>query len=598
MKKHKKIILGLLIILFIILNITSSHKTLAATITYTDPETGDTVVETTNEDGSTTTSYYGEDYGIVYTDEEIENANPEWKIKEGNSKTFASNDGHTLSKGDDFSWLVLKEHGDMLCNQRGVRLYYEQASCKYGTYYEGQILDKRPKAGTSTSIVDSVSQSLPADPYQAYVIAFATHESGGTEMTPAQLAWWGDTGNDLGKAAKEFADFIKAAGWSGKKYSGSKEQRTDRHGNVIPTGYFKFDYNPIWVTDEKDLDENDVHEIVNFEMLKNPTVKFDEVTKDGNDFVVGDFAIKYVYSELFSHITNIYIETNDSEHPILKLDKHDGSGGDFEIEVDKKKYLDKNGYPLSCVPFRFKIKNKYEATKITNIHIDFIYANGKGNYRILQSVAQDVWFSEVTTEDGTVKYEVHIPPRRTQEGAVDFHAEIKTFPAKLDRDTMKESQIEVQKIVTEGDETELDIDKFYEFKITVEGANEKDPEIIRVKAGSKAVSRVYTWEGDTAPTYTVEELNVSAGSSQIENGRGNFEDGNIAKGHLKDGTTVTIKVNNKIQAKKGKLSIEKRIIDSVGDPANVPIGEGATFVFNIIVKGKFRYFDQNAWRRV
>ncbi len=203
----------------------------------------------------------------------------------------------------------------------------------------------------------------------------------------------------------------------------------------------------------------------------------------------------------------------------------------------------------------------------------------------------------------------------TQPGAVDLHGEIQTFHAVLNRHSIKESQIEVEKYVNDITDTEenpkgLDIDKFFEFEITVDGANEKDPEIIRVKAGSKAVSRVYTWgEDDPTEEYECPKPYCGMTGKKEKNGKTKiptytvkelFEDGSskvVASGELQDGITVKNKVINKIEPKTGRLLIEKRVIDAVGKLTNVP--ENVTFTFNVTVKGKFRYYDdETGWRRI
>ncbi len=328
MRKYKKIILSLLITLFVILNVTFVDRVLGASETVQNGNESTTT--TTTPDGETGTVTHGNETGETITDEELEEIDKKttWDSQKTNKGYNVKNGncGDVPGVGDRFSWLELKVHGDWLCDAKGVTLLNEQAIGDYNEFTEGADIDEakyqayaaKPRTLTR-SVVETVHGTTPADPVRAFICAYATCPSE-TEFTAAQIAWWGGSAGGLGEAAQEFGKYVNAAVEATQKAreeakkNGEKiEKKTkDDFGKTIPDGYFDIDYEPKWYLGEG-TEEDD--------SLKNPTVKFDEITKYGNDFVVGDFAIDYIYNKLFAYITNIQIETNDPEHPILKLDR-------------------------------------------------------------------------------------------------------------------------------------------------------------------------------------------------------------------------------------------------------------------------------------
>ncbi|MBR2040299.1 MAG: hypothetical protein IJ948_02840, partial [Clostridia bacterium] len=54
----------------------------------------------------------------------------------------------------------------------------------------------------------------------------------------------------------------------------------------------------------------------------------------------------------------------------------------------------------------------------------------------------------------------------------------------------------------------VDKNAFFTFRITVDGALNAGTEQVKVRAGEAVESKVYYWMGETAPTYTVEEIDT------------------------------------------------------------------------------------------
>ncbi len=537
---------------------------------------------------------------------------------------FASNCGGWEGQANhEFTWNDLIEHGDLLCNQHGARLRGRGAA-PYGslgdprTYTVGPRIRSNLPTGYLTKSKYSGGGEVPASPVEAYVLSQATHSPNGYVKTPAQLAWWyvtdqGGKNNDIVKAAKDFYSYLKATGYEWPKGGVYESENHDDKNKPLKVGYWKVNYNPQWIVDTEDFDSDKVKYIKDKEALKNPTVEFK--TSNGNEVTIGDFAIDYVYHETYAFMTKMEITLNDSNNTVLKL-----SEGDFEIFVENKDYLDKYGYPLPGRPFQIKIKDKKDATKIVNIHVEFKYTTGKGSYNAYITTAQERTVHSTSTGkyntdkqllymgDVTIKNEVD-----TQDFVGGYNVEIDNFTKVLNRYASNEGQIEVQKIVVDeddGDNTELDVDKFYEFKVTVEG-KESEAEILRVKANSTVTSKVYRWGiNESAPKYTVEELNAPDGSVKMTDEKGNVVDGNKVTGNLINGKTAIVTATNKIKPKSGMLLIKKKVVDEFDRVINSPINmnnqtqeneaeAGTEFDFTVTVKGKFRYYeDETGWRRI
>ena len=147
------------------------------------------------------------------------------------------------------------------------------------------------------------------------------------------------------------------------------------------------------------------------------------------------------------------------------------------------------------------------------------------------------------------------------------------------------------KIVKETDGQAKNGDEF-NFKVTVNNGNQTTTENLKIvyQEGTEnsVESQVYTWAyGSTAPTYTVEEVNLPSNSSliSIEN----------QSGSLTSGQTVTVKAKNKIAENYGNLSISKQI-ETTNLDTNQYTLVGKIYKFNVTISGadcSFSYGGQN-----
>ena len=102
---------------------------------------------------------------------------------------------------------------------------------------------------------------------------------------------------------------------------------------------------------------------------------------------------------------------------------------------------------------------------------------------------------------------------------------------------IRSGKIRIEKEVVDEDGEEVkDVNKFFYFRVNVDGAINGDSEIIKVKAGRSATTKTYYWNAeDGNPTYTVEEIDKD-GFKQLD-----LEN---ASGELRDGRTVKVKATN------------------------------------------------------
>ena len=147
------------------------------------------------------------------------------------------------------------------------------------------------------------------------------------------------------------------------------------------------------------------------------------------------------------------------------------------------------------------------------------------------------------------------------------------------------------KIIKETDGQAKNGDEF-NFKVTVNNGNQTTTENLKIvyQEGTEnsVESQVYTWAyGSTAPTYTVEEVNLPSNSSliSIEN----------QSGSLTSGQTVTVKAKNKIAENYGNLSISKQI-ETTNLDTNQYTLVGKIYKFNVTISGadcSFNYGGQD-----
>ena len=115
-----------------------------------------------------------------------------------------------------------------------------------------------------------------------------------------------------------------------------------------------------------------------------PKVAYQASDSGEGYFIAGPFAIDYTCYEIYAGIINMDFYTDASSSPVPKTD----------WEIYNCENL-ANNFPASGAKFYIKFKNIPNATKITNIHVDFKYLNLHSEYEMLSAKGKYV-FMEVT----------------------------------------------------------------------------------------------------------------------------------------------------------------------------------------------------------
>ena len=660
MNRLNKKILSLIITIFIILNIAFAYKIFAVTTTDIDEENQTVTTTTANANGdiATTTAAIGDD--IVGN----ENVSVVWDRL--NTREIV-NHGHTFD--GSITLEMLYQHGDLMCSQRGTRLpdssHPAFDSIEYGTISGSTYDPSEIPEAFYTRASYTTSERKYATPEEAFILAFAQCSEGSIygEKTPEQIAWWhtpagqgiassdpnftdisergfgtdlaqsqleGDPNlqgdifdtalsttvdeefdpdkdyTDLNDAAKEFQKYILEAA-KVKNVSDVKRISKEDAKNVFKDEtleeFFYLDYDPEWIKTDKYYDDvRDRNLDFSNYNLDNPTIKFTEATPNGDNILVGYYAINYVYEPTFAFITKMELETNDPTHPVLVY------GDDFTISSEN---LDQNGYPLPCTPFQFAIKHKYNATRITNVHVEFEYTNAKGSFNyfygqykntVVNSTREVEHYTETDPVTGEevdrtryrYDWEEVTGPLPSQRNAGNIEAEIRRFRKVLDR-RYDAAQIIIEKTIVDekGDKLNIDNPGFFDFILEVNGSQQDGRSLIRVRGNSAALSQVYTWEipeadseeakGDSyIPTFNIREIPRSGYKTVSVS---------PSSGKLRSGTIlpVTVIAENQLDPKTGTLSIEKIVKDEDGNIIK-EFGENIPeFTFKVTIDGKFKY---------
>ncbi len=452
-----------------------------------------------------------------------------------------------------------------------------------------------------------------------------------------QLAWWTTVYGSLGKhvddtpfsqEADAFEAYILRA--SGVTDVNDLKYKTmtivDENGEEKTVeNAFDFEYNVDWVTDGK---------------FETPTVSWDERSQTA---LIGPLAIDYVDSIVqfgnrpeieLAAITGMDLYTDASDEPLV-------FGEDWElVYLDGERTDSKDPvYPKANEEFYIRILNKdiiENSTKITNIKTYFRYMNAAGSWQELNgkyfkatwnqksesyyktvSVAENTnntvntanrvsntantvsnttnsIVSNNTTTNETKRVLDYTQYWLQLDNLQEFNSqslalgingskwyEYKELDRKIE---INSGKIVVEKqIVDENGEASKDYDpnEFFEFKVIVNGAeNSSGEEILKVKAGESAESKVYYWLGEEAPTYEVTEISKEGYTQySIENANGSLDKNKtvkvVAKNIAPAPNEARIEIIKKIQS--GELSNDKYSL------------VGKTFYFNLNINGTFEY---------
>ena len=137
-----------------------------------------------------------------------------------------------------------------------------------------------------------------------------------------------------------------------------------------------------------------------------PKVAYQASDSGEGYFIAGPFAIDYTCYEMYAGIINMDFYTDASSSPVPKTD----------WEIYNCENL-ANNFPASGAKFYIKFKNIPNATKITNIHVDFKYLNLHSEYEMLSAKGKYVFIEiECHIEKTTISNMAAISRRKDENG--------------------------------------------------------------------------------------------------------------------------------------------------------------------------------------
>lgn len=346
------------------------------------------------------------------------------------------------------------------------------------------------------------------------------------------------------------------------------------------------------------------------------TVSFSE---DDNSYVIGPF--KLVYPEYgFTRDDGTYVMFSGLDETDLSLETNLGAmtyGTDWSIAYTSADAADVHGLPKSSSEtnreFYIVLKYKPGMTQVTKLEFTYKYMNAGGvwsNYsgQMKQCTVTGEYydydkkctFSSYTVHCGSencgghTRYECNICGTRgltsTSHNCLQtVHAQNMAVLNRAVRwytyqkitwegEVPNFSSITVEKTIVDEDGERVRKNQTFYFDIYVDyhdGEGEQLFETLAVSTrngvGSKTSSRIY-WKNGIAPSYRVEERDKD----------GYSVDGPWS-GTLSANRTLTISAENVAEPDKGRIEINKRLINST------PALESETFTFKIYAWGTFKY---------
>lgn len=419
-----------------------------------------------------------------------------------------------------------------------------------------------------------------------------------------QIAWWttqrGTSNgtaqtagpNALSKEADAFEDYIvKITGkstvdnlmstdesgnlkyYENQSYDFYEDNGTHCSGSVMAP---IIDYNPGF---DDDADHNeDVNE------ADQPTPSFDY---NENKYIIGPFSLHYTKESVsipgrekveFAAISGVKLVTNIGE---LTL----GEDWNFHFlasHVSDEDYI----YPNPDEEFYIDINYMEDLTKIEEFSFTFKYMNAgaeldiyDGNYaEVTWTVTKEDYFT--TNEDGEDEFDhrvLWLQSSYTENDSQTLaHAlkgarwyNYKTCSRKID---LKSSSIKIEKTTYDEEGTEkVPLDKTFHFKVYINDVEYQELTIKTENGYGVATTVPYYWGSENpTPTYKVVEL-------------GNNENNGPWEGSLEDGEVVNVTAENYIKPQKGKLEVDKSLLNPT------PALENEVFKFKVSVTGNFDY---------
>ena len=348
----------------------------------------------------------------------------------------------------------------------------------------------------------------------------------------------------------------------------------------------------------------------------NTTLEDDDATvafsEDDNAYLIGPF--KLIYPEGgYTSSDGTYVMFAGLDETDFSLETNLGVmnfGTDWTLSYTSPEAADVHGLPKSGYEFYVALKYKPGMTQVTKLEFTYKYMNAGGTWneyagqmKQCQHCGTYNAYNATTCVNGCGYWD-HSGCDHSED---NYHCD-PVWRYYHDFDTVHCQKIailvrsvrwyEYQKVQWEGIEfgkssitvnkktvdengNTVRVDDTFYFDIYVDyhdGQGEKLFETLAVStkdgSGKKTSTTIY-WEGRNVPTYRVEEHDKDGYSID-----GPWE------GTLTDGQTITIYAENYVEPDKGRIEINKRIIN---DDANIL--ESEIFTFTINVWGTFRYND-------
>ena len=473
------------------------------------------VEEVTNSDGSKSYKYKDGSYQDQY---EIYEGSLEWNGDTTGSGTYPSFEYNSTGNVEDEV-------------PNGTKIYVTGSKIvvkKDDQYYEAEVEGNNSYvqlawwttiAGGRGNAVSDTSFSLEADAFEAYILEAA-----------------GVTSID---ELEHITDTVEDADGNEKSYENA----------------FKINYEPSWSEDEKEIE-----------------VVFED---DKQSFLAGPFSIDYIEARAqfggrpeveFAGITNMEVYTDAQDEPLVYGEQWELVYLDGERTLEEDSEIGKISFPKSNEKFKVRLFDAENATRITNIKVDFRYMNAAGSWQELNGK-----YFKATWEQQSKIFNKWVPVYEDEEDLeedeepeiIDWVEEYDYTQYWLQLTSMEEfdsqflglginaakwykycslerklgineSKIEIKKIIVddEGKEVECtDPDAWFEFSVEVnKPAINAGYEQLKVKGGKSVETKVYYWIGEETPTYEVKEINSGKYDFvSIENATGSLKDGEAIK---------------------------------------------------------------------
>lgn len=219
----------------------------------------------------------------------------------------------------------------------------------------------------------------------------------------------------------------------------------------------------------------------------------------------------------------------------------------------------------------------------------------------------NTWVSEVYTWFGDKKPEYEIAEIMSK-GDASKYPNTSITPAKgkldgttatfdvnaynYDNNNKHEGILELEKLLENGQVT----DEEFKFNVKVEGAANTKNGIVEfpviIKAGKKAGPYKYVWEGDTAPTFTITEIDnseIKNASIEATGGKNVKKSGKTITGQLseKNDASVNVKFTNNMTEHSGGIKVIKDIQTEEKISKETLEAEGTKFEIEVVIEGTF-----------